>query len=255
MSGLLDRILQNKRAELAGLGTPPAAAPREPLDVRGALRKQGQLALIAEIKKRSPSAGALSTVLTVGERARAYERAGASMVSVLCDEAFFGGSWSDLASARGSLTVPLLAKEFVLEEIQLDLARAHGADAVLLIVRIVSGERLSALVSAAKERGLEPLVEVTTTDELDVAVRARARVVGVNARDLDTLAMDRTRTRSVLASIPPDVVGVHLSGLRTEADVQDVAASGVDAALVGEALMRQDDPSALLGQMVARSRR
>jgi indole-3-glycerol phosphate synthase len=248
---MLEAILANKRAEIALMGPAPPVS-RAPVEVRNALRSPGRLSLIAEIKKRSPSAGELSTVMSTSERALAYARAGASMVSVLCDSKFFGGSWEDLASARVA-AVPLLAKEFILEEIQLDHARGHGADAVLLIARIVPDDRLAALVAAALERGLEPLVEVATPGELEVALQAGARVVGVNARDLDTLAIDRERARAVLGRIPREVVSVHFSGLKTGADVAQIAQSGVDAALVGEALMRRDDPAPLLSELVARA--
>ena len=165
------------------------------------------LRIVAEVKKKSPSAGALSTALDAGARAEAYARAGATMVSVLVDAPFFGGSWDDLQSARarvdrGARDVPLLAKEFVLDSVQIARARAAGADAVLLIARIVSPGRLKELAAAARERDLEPLIEVVDEAELAAALDAGARVVGVNARDLDTLAMDGARTARVLAAIP-----------------------------------------------------
>jgi indole-3-glycerol phosphate synthase len=178
------------------------------------------------------------------------------MVSILCDAKYFDGSWADLAAARaqldaGSGAVPLLAKEFVIDARQIDEARDRGADAVLLIARIVSRAQLIELAQAARTQGLEPLVEVVDESEVASALEARARVVGVNARDLDTLAMDAARTARVLASIPREVVAVHLSGLRSPSDVQAVARDRADAALVGEALMRQDDPRPLLAAMLA----
>jgi indole-3-glycerol phosphate synthase len=208
------------------------------------------LRLIAEVKLRSPSAGPLSRALTPGARARAYAEAGATMVSVLCDTLFFDGSFAHLAEARREVNVPLLAKEFVLDEVQLDLARAHGADAALLIARIVSRSDLARLTTAARARKLEPLVEVVDEAELDAALAAGARIVGVNARDLDTLAMDAARAARVLAAIPTGVVAVHLSGLKDPPSVRVVACSRADAALVGEALMRADDPRPLLAEMV-----
>lgn len=255
---LLDRILAAKRADVAALRrAPPAPSTRPVLDVLGALaRREGEpLRLVAEVKLRSPSAGPLSSALSPAARALSYARTGAAMVSVLCDAHHFDGAWEHLQDARAALDqaglhVPLLAKEFVLDEVQLHAARSRGADAVLLIARIVSPADLGALVREARTLGLEPLVEVTEERELDEAVSAGARLVGVNARDLDTLRMDAARAARVLAAAPGGLVRVHLSGLKTPDDVAAVAGSAVDAALVGEALMRRDDPADLLGAFV-----
>jgi indole-3-glycerol phosphate synthase len=218
------------------------------------------LRIIAEIKFKSPSAGELSRALDAAERAAEYGGAGAAMVSVLCDGPFFGGSWADLARARARLDampreVPLLAKEFVLDEVQLDRARAAGADAVLLIARIVSRERLAQLHEAARARDLQPVVEVVNEAEVDAALAAGAEVIGVNARDLDTLAMDRARSARVLAAIPPQLVRVHLSGVKDEAGVREISQGPADAVLVGEALMREPSPAARLGAFVAAAAR
>ncbi len=248
---VLDRILTQKRSELAALRQAKLPSPpaRRAVDLSRAAG--APLRLIAEIKRRSPSAGALSTKLSIGERAATYERAGASMASVLCDRAFFDGAFAHLAEARAACALPLLCKDFVIDEAQLDAARAYGADAVLVIVRCVAPARVRELVGAARERELEPLVEVVTEEESRVALDAGARLVGVNARDLDTLVMDAGRAARVLAALPPGIVAVHLSGLATPDDVRRVAASRADAALVGEALMRQDDPEPLLASMLA----
>jgi indole-3-glycerol phosphate synthase len=234
-------------------------ATRRARDVVGALRRRpgDALRLIAEVKLRSPSAGALSRALSPADRALAYAEAGATMVSVLCDARFFDGAWEHLRLARCALDasgtfghVPLLAKEFVLDECQIHRARDYGADAVLLIARIVSPERLVELARAARDAQIEPLVEVVDEAELEAASGAEARVVGVNARDLDTLAMDAARTARVLRAIGPDVVAVHLSGLREPADIAAIAGGRPDAALVGEALMRDDDPRPRLRRLV-----
>jgi len=177
------------------------------------------------------------------------------MVSILCDGPDFDGSWAHLAACRrvlddAGLKVPLLAKEFVIGERQIEEARDRGADAVLLIARIVDPPTLTRLAAVAREEGIEPFVEVATEAELDAALAATARIIGVNARDLDTLAMDAERAARVLARIPPSTVAVHLSGLKTAADVAQVARGRADAALVGEALMRQDNPTALLAELV-----
>jgi indole-3-glycerol phosphate synthase len=254
---LLARIVDAKRREVEALA---AAArrrlDRRPLDVPRALRREGgPLRLIAEVKLRSPSAGMLSRALAPDVRALAYARAGTAMVSVLCDAPFFDGGWEHLAAARSAidsagLAVPLLAKEFVIDPRQIAEARDRGADAILLIARIVDGSRLAELTSAARGEGLEPFVEVVDETELDAALAAGARVVGVNARDLDTLQMDPARVARVLERIPGDCIAVHLSGVRSAEAVAAIARGRADAALIGEALMRADDPGPLLASML-----
>lgn len=253
--GVLSDILTQKERELPALRQRrlPPPPPRRPVAL-GRVQNAGKLSLITEIKFRSPSAGKLSTALSVAERAAAYERAGASMLSVLCDAPFFDGDYEHLAQARAVTTVPLLCKEFVIDAAQLDAARAFGADAVLLIVRCLSPQQTRALVAAAKSRELVPFVEVATEEELAVALDAGAELIGVNARDLDTLVMDAERAARVLSAIPDHVVRVHLSGLAQAADVRRIRESRADAALVGEILMRADDPAPLLGSLVAAAR-
>jgi indole-3-glycerol phosphate synthase len=271
---LLERILARKREEVrAAPSLPSPIGMGEGVSLLrshggglgwgqegGLVRPTGApLRLITEVKFRSPSAGPLSRKLGAGERAVTYARGGAAMVSVLCDEAFFDGSYGDLAIARTALdyrglTVPLLAKEFVIDPVQLEWAALDGADAVLLIARIVDRDTLRSLMQRARELGLEPFVEVTTEAERDAAVEAGARIIGVNARDLDTLAMDAAKTARVLAGIPEGIVAGHLSGLRSAEDIRAVAKGRADAALVGEALMRQDDPAPLLRDFVSAAR-
>ena len=232
---------------------------RRDLDRRQATlrRHPGEpLRIIAEIKRKSPSAGELSKVPDVGERAAIYGRSGAATVSVLCDAPFFGGSWDDLERAREgvdrlSRDVPILAKEFVLDEVQLDRARVTGADAVLLIARIVSPARLVELHRAARARDLHAIVEVTSEAEIAAALECGARMIGVNARDLDTLAMDADRAARVLAAIPPSIVRLHLSGVKTEDDVRAIARGPADGVLIGEVLMREADPAPRLRALVA----
>lgn len=256
---LLDAILDSKWREIRDLASASGAyGTRTPIDVASRLRRSpgAPLRIIAEIKMKSPSAGRLSRRLDAPSRAEAYAAAGATMVSVLCDRPFFDGGWDHLAAARARLDalgadVPLLAKEFVVDEAQIACAKRHGADAVLLIARIVDRARLAELARAARDEGLEPLVEIVDERELDLALAAGARTVGVNVRDLDTLAMDAARAVRVLAAIPDGVVSAHLSGLKREADIAGVARSLVHAALVGEALMREDDPRPTLARFVA----
>jgi indole-3-glycerol phosphate synthase len=202
----------------------------------------------------------LSNVLSVAQRAATYAKSGAVMISVLVDKPFFGGSYENLATCRETLDTTygpsrprLLCKEFILDPVQIEWAASAGADAVLLIAKIVTAEELRSFVKHAHTRGLEPLVEVTTFDELQTAQAAGARVIGVNARDLDTLVMDHARAANVLAHIDAHRIRVHLSGLVLPDDVARIARSPADAALIGEALMRQDNPTALLSEMVKRS--
>jgi indole-3-glycerol phosphate synthase len=253
--GILTEILAQKSSELASLRARALPAPpaRRPVSLsRGA--PGDALSLITEIKHRSPSAGKLSTALSVAERAQAYERAGASMLSVLCDSKFFDGDFGHLQQARAACKLPLLCKEFVIDEVQLDAARAFGADAVLLIVRCLTPSRCVELIAQARERELVPFVEVTNEAELTVALEGGADLIGVNARDLDTLVMDAERSARIMAAIPPGVVRVHLSGLSKPEDVQRIRAAGADAALIGEALMRADDPTPLLQSLVSAAR-
>jgi indole-3-glycerol phosphate synthase len=267
MSGVLDEILASKREEIAamrnarGRATAMFRAPQS-TELRGdelRRRRRDPLRLIAEVKRKSPSAGALSTTLAPADRALVYARAGAAMVSVLCDGPFFDGSFAHLAEVKraiveSGLTVPVLAKEFVLEAIQIEEALLHGADAVLLIARIVWPEQLRELVRFARAANIEPIVEIKDEAELDTALSTDARVIGVNARDLDTLVVDPERATRVLGAVPSDRIAVHLSGVKDAEDVRRIAGAGADAALVGEALMKLDDPSPLLGEMIAAAR-
>jgi len=265
MNGVLGGILKDTWQEIEALrDTPPLTRrPHHTIDARSVLRrpKGARMRLIAEIKFRSPSAGALSTALGVRERASAYVDAGADMISVLVDRAHFGGSFDHLAEARAAVgtEVPLLCKGFIVDEIQLDAAQSGGADAALLIVRVLDEHpgALSRLVSAARARALCPIVEVTNHDELRRALDAGAEVIGVNARDLDTLVIDANRAAAVLAEIPASVVALAFSGVSSPEQVASLARMAprrVDAALIGEALMREDDPHNLLTAMTAATR-
>lgn len=261
---VLARIVAAKQAEIAALrdrGTPTLARVRKPLSLTAALRREQDdpLRLICEHKRRSPSAGALSTHLDPAARGLAYVRGGAAALSVLTDASFFDGGYHHVTAVHRALhragsQVPILAKEFVLDEVQIDEAYSAGADAVLLVARLVSPERLAALHAHALGAGLEALVEVYTEAEADVARGLGAWLVGVNARDLDTLEMNAERAHGILVSFDPDVVTVHLSGLSTPEDVHRIAEGPASAALVGEALMREDDPSARLAALVAATR-
>lgn len=250
--GILAEILAKKRDQLPALRAQKLPIPPAHVPAVALRRSAGEaLRFICEIKLRSPSAGPLSAQLSVTDRARCYEKYGAHVVSVLCDSEFFAGSYEHLQLARAGCELPLLCKEFVIDECQLDAARAYGASAVLLIVRCLQDAQLSRLLDGANERGLVPLVEVFTEGEAQRALDAGATFIGVNARDLDTLHMDVARAERVVQSLPDTVVAAHLSGLKTRQDVQRVARGRADAALVGEVLMREDDPSDTLAHLVA----
>ena len=264
MSGVLASIVEAKKREVHGLKhrTCYARVPEGPRrNVATSLRRAaGQpLHLIAENKPKSPSAGVLSTVLSTAGRVVAYAKSGAAMVSVLCDAEFFGGSWDDVVDARRALagsgsSIPVLAKEFIVDERQLREASACGADAVLLIARILDREKLREMYVQAGSLGLESLVEVATEEELEWAIAAGATIIGVNARDLDTLVMDPDRAARVLEAIPDGAIPLYLSGVKGPEDVRRIAKTRAHAALVGEALMREDDPHALLASMIAAAR-
>jgi indole-3-glycerol phosphate synthase len=204
--------------------------------------------VIAEIKLRSPSAGQIRAH-EPGELvriARGYERAGAAAVSVLCDGPGFGGSALDLRRVAERVDVPVLFKEFVLDPVQLDLARAVGARLVLLLVRVLPDARLAELIDAARDRGLEPVVEAADADELARALALPATIVGINARDLRSFGVDSGAALALVERIPRDRVAVFMSGVRSAADFARVAESRADAVLIGEGLMRAPDPGAAL---------
>lgn len=251
---LIERILASKRDELPALRQLELPTPPSELPQFLGHRNGGALRLLCEIKKRSPSAGALSTAMSVTERSGVYEDCGASAISVLCDGPFFDGGYEDLLAARAGSKLPLLCKEFIIDECQLDAARAFGASAALLIVRCIPPDRLAVLIDASEERGLTPLVEVFSEQEAQRALDAGATCIGVNARNLDTLEIDTETASRVLSSLPPGVIAAHLSGMKSPEDVSHTKQGRADAALIGEVLMRHDDPSQLLQSLVDAAR-
>lgn len=258
--GILKRIVETKRAEVARLrpeeselrAAAEAAAPARPFTA--ALRRPREVALIAEIKRRSPSAGWIRQEVGVAEAAAAYEAGGAAALSVLTDTDYFGGSLDDLRLARSAVSLPVLRKDFIIDPVQVWEARAAGADAILLIVRILDDRLLSELGAQARELGMGVLVEVHTAAELERAVASGAEVVGINSRDLDTFHTDLGVALSLASRVPADRVVVAESGIRTPADVDRVGASGAHAILVGESLMRQPDLTLAAAALVGRGR-
>lgn len=216
-----------------------------------AIRRPG-LSLIAEHKRRSPSAGLIRAGVELAEVVGAYERAGAAALSILTEPASFGGSLADLRAARAASTLPLLRKDFIVDAYQVLESFAAGADAILLIVAALSARALADLHAQALDLGLPALVEIHDARELEAAVAAGAEVIGVNNRDLTTLAVDLERTFGLLPQLPKDVVVVAESGFRTPAELDALAEAGVDAVLIGEVLMRADDIEAACRKLIQR---
>jgi indole-3-glycerol phosphate synthase len=208
-----------------------------------------RLALVAEVKRKSPSAGQISESLDPVSHAVAYARAGASAVSVLTDGPWFGGSLDDLQAVVAAVPVPVLRKDFILDELQIAEARAAGASAVLLIVRALSPARLSELLQATWAFGLEALVEAHDQWELDLALAAGARIVGINSRNLDDFRIDIESAWALIAGIPPEVVVIAESGMASEVDVRRAADAGADGVLIGTALSGASDPSGLVAAL------
>jgi indole-3-glycerol phosphate synthase len=250
----LDRILAAARERAAGLksqrallerrASRAAAAP----DFEAALTND-HVAVIAEIKRRSPSAGVINPSLDAGLLARTYAAHGAAAVSVLTDAPFFGGSLDDLRDVVLAAERPVLRKDFIVSEEQLLEARAEGAAAALLIVRALEQDVLARLVGFARDIGLATLVETHDSSEIARALDAGAAIIGVNSRDLDTFVVDVPRALSLLAQVPRSCVAVAESGVASPGDVVRAAASGADAVLVGSALSGADDPGALLASL------
>ena len=259
--GVVNEIAARRRVDVQaaldalgrdGLRRALVAAP-EPRDVVGRLAAPG-LHLIAEVKRRSPSAGDIAASDDAVARARAYAAGGASVISVLCEPHWFGGSVDDLRAVRASVAVPVLAKDFVVDPRQLDLLRAAGADLVLLLAVLHPPARLARLAAQARDLGLEPLVEAHDAREIEAALGTDARLVGINNRDLRTLDVDPEQAVRLRERIPGDRLAIAESGVRDPSTVARWRATGFDAALVGEALMRSADPSAAARAFVAAGR-
>jgi indole-3-glycerol phosphate synthase len=254
MAVTLDQILASTRLDLPELGRRRSALEREaasrpaPPSLRAALRGD-RVRVVAEVKRRSPSAGVIRENLEPGERAALYASEGAAAISVLTDGPHFGGSVADLREAASRVAVPVLRKDFILDELQIIEARAAGAAGVLLIVRALSSEQLRTLLASARSAGLDALVEVHTATELDLALETGAEIVGVNSRDLDTFRLDLARAWELLASVPRGLVAVAESGMHGREDVERAAAAGADAVLIGTALSAAPEPARLLREL------
>jgi indole-3-glycerol phosphate synthase len=252
--GFLSDLVARVRADLvlaplddAALMARAMASP-PPRELTGALRAAGPGAVIAEVKRSSPSAGRIADV-DASEQARRYADAGAAAISVLTEPRHFDSSIGDLRAVRTATTVPVLRKDFLVHPAQVIEARAAGADAVLLITAALTDAELKALVAAAFDLGLAPLVEAHSDADLERALATEAELIGVNARDLETLEVDVDRALALLGRVPPDRLAVLESALASRIDVERGVDAGAAAVLVGEALMRADDPAAKLREL------
>ncbi len=246
----LDEILQVKRGEIEQLRPRRDELRRLALqrnDFRSFAaaidRRPEKLALIAEVKKASPSAGVIVESFDPVAIARNYARAGVEAISVLTDERFFQGKLDYLAQIRTEVQVPLLRKDFILDEVQIVEASVAGADAILLIVAALAQERLVQLMEEAARYQMDVLVEVHTLQELDRALATDAAIIGINNRNLATFEVDLSVTEELSEQVPDEILLVSESGLKTADDISRVKACGVDAVLIGEALMRAHDNS------------
>lgn len=265
---ILDRILADKRIEIADrkARTPqellrdaiPNAPPvrdfkaslsgdRIATTVRG---RRSDIAVIAEVKKASPSKGLIRADFDPVSIARVYESAGASAISVLTDDKYFQGALEYLSNIRSEVSLPLLRKDFIIDSYQIYEARVAGADAVLLIVAALGAKVLSELIGLAAGLGMSSLVEVHTAEELETAIEARAEIIGINNRDLQTFSVRLDTTLDLACRVPPDRILVSESGISTRQDVIGLMEAGVDAVLVGESLMRERDPSLKLRELL-----
>lgn len=257
---ILQRIVDTKRGEVADLAPRRAELRARAADAppaRGfaaALRRPAEVRLLAEVKRRSPSAGEIRPGADPVEVARAYREGGAAAVSVLTDREYFGGDLDFLRRVAAQVPVPAIRKDFLVDPVQVWEARAAGADAVLLIARILDDATLAELLGVVAESGMDALVEVHDAQELERALAAGSRLVGVNNRDLGSFRTELELSVRLAASVPGEVTLVAESGIRTPEDVDRLGAAGVDAVLVGESLMRQDDLRAAAAALTGRPR-
>ena len=262
VADILHTIAARKREEIAaGRAQTPlaelerAAAAAAPVrDFVGALRARiahNQPAIIAEVKKASPSKGVIRADFAPAQIAASYERGGAACLSVLTDRDFFQGAPEYLAAARAACSLPVLRKDFILDEWQVFEARAMGADAILLIAALLDAPTLRALEAVATQLGMAVLVEIHDEDELERALSLATPLIGVNSRNLKTFAVDLHRSRALFARIPAERLPVAESGIGSREDIAQLREIGVHSFLIGETFMRAPDPGALLAQFLA----
>ncbi|MCH9643174.1 MAG: indole-3-glycerol phosphate synthase TrpC [Actinomycetia bacterium] len=254
---VLDSILEGVRADVAAREAVVSQAEvkerarrtPKPLDVMAALRAPG-VGVIAEVKRASPSRGAMASIADPAKLACAYQDGGARVISVLTEERRFNGSLADLDAVRAAVSIPLLRKDFIIRPYQIHEARAHGADMLLLIVAALEQPALVSLLERTESLGMTALVEVHTEEEADRALQAGASVIGVNARNLKTLEVDRDCFGRIAPGLPSNVIRIAESGVRGTADLLAYAGAGADSVLVGEGLVTSGDPRSAVADLV-----
>lgn len=254
---MLDKIVKHKYDRMAGLDFTnnivaieqalPSFAPVRSL--RAGLTEDSRISVIAEIKRRSPSRGELAPDLSIRQTAEVYERGGAKGMSVLTDHSFFGGSIDDLMTARHCSPLPVLRKDFIIHEYQVWESRLIGADAILLIAAILNPATFRQLYTLACSIGLEILVEVHSEKEIDMVGAVAPEIIGINNRDLRTFKVDISTTERLRKHIPEHVTCISESGIKNRADMERLQACGVDAALIGESLVTNDDPAGKIREL------
>ncbi|MDQ6466110.1 indole-3-glycerol phosphate synthase TrpC [Exiguobacterium acetylicum] len=248
---ILDRIIETKRAEVLQLKLNGVERiDREALKPSIKQRLAGaDLSVIAEIKRASPSKGAIALDVDVVTQAKQYEASGATVISVLTDETYFKGSMDDLAAVAAAVDIPVLCKDFMIDRVQIDRAKAHGARLILLIVAALEQETLADLYAYAYAEGLEVLVEVHDEEELRRAEAIGAQIIGINNRNLKKFEVDLQTSVGLLEQQQPDVRYISESGIKTVEEAQLLHAAGADGILVGETLMRADDPQVFIREV------
>jgi indole-3-glycerol phosphate synthase len=260
-TGTLGRIVLETEARVDGLRrvsaeiTKAAASTRKPVGSLADALRRSHVAVIAEVKRKSPSKGMINAGLSAVDQARAYAKGGAAAISVLTEPNHFDGSIDDLAAVAAAVDIPALKKDFHIDPIQLLEARAHGATAALLIVRALPPQRLAEMLSVAASLELETIVEVRDPDELRLALDLGATIIGINNRNLETLEIDPATSERLLPLVPSSVIAIAESGMTRRQDVERVAALGTDAVLVGSSLSAARDPGALVKELSSVPRR
>lgn len=249
---ILAKIIKEKEKEVARLqGQTFALSNLKKVPSVKQLFKQEQINIIAEIKRASPSKGTINQAVDPVKQAQRYETLGATAISVLTDQPFFNGSMEDLKAVREAVNLPILCKDFMIDPIQIDQAKAAGANIILLIVGALDGDQLTSLYHYAKDQALDVLVEVHDEYEMERALKLGAEIIGINNRDLKTFTVDLTTTAKLANMVTdPNITLVSESGIRTKADVIQVAKAGAKAILVGETLMRADDLSTTFKELM-----
>lgn len=250
---ILSEIILNKKEEVAALSSGRMSEFRKSIDnmqptrdFLGAISRPDKISIIAEIKKSSPSLGAMRLDTNVGETARLYEDCGASAVSVLTDRKYFSGSVEDLVEARKNIDIPILRKDFIIDSKQIFEARAFGADAVLLIVAALDDHELKDFNQVAAGLGLVSLIETHNADEIERALRLNPSIIGINNRCLKTLDIDLSTSEKLRNLIPDEICVISESGIKTKADILRLNRAGINAFLIGTSIIKTDSPDKAL---------